>query len=166
MRCPAPGIAVTSRQVERRQDCTTQTMDNSENPLRRIFLDALEIQGVQERALFLSRACGSDSMLRREVEELLRANAEAGQFLPEQPATSAARGALLGAAEALSQSGALRRSSTAGPGFGPRNRRLSLVDSLLVLVAGEPGVTSSLRGTCSEHASCKVRLRHRVVFFQ
>src|SRR5437867_5983568 len=82
-------------------------MDNSESPAQRIFLEALEIQDVQERALYVSQACGSDLILHRDVQELLRANATAGQFLLEQPATDAARAALLGVAEALSPGGAI-----------------------------------------------------------
>ena len=37
-----------------------------------------------ERAVFLDKACGADSDLRREVEGLLRAHEQAGSFL-DQP---------------------------------------------------------------------------------
>jgi len=76
-------------------------MANSENPVQSIFLEALEIKDPKEREQFISQACGADLALCREVEELLRANATMGQFLPEQPAITAARAALVGVAEAL-----------------------------------------------------------------
>ena len=38
-----------------------------------------------ERPAFLAGACGSDATLRRQLEELLKAEAEAGDFLPEAP---------------------------------------------------------------------------------
>ena len=66
-----------------------------------ILLDAVEIADARERAAFLSKACGMDLALRQEVEELLQAEAEAGQFLPEQPGSSAAQAALADAAETL-----------------------------------------------------------------
>ncbi|HXJ56675.1 MAG TPA: serine/threonine-protein kinase [Verrucomicrobiae bacterium] len=66
-------------------------MANSEKPVQTIFLEALDIQDPNERAQFIAQACGGDSALRREVEELLRAHAAMGQFLPEQPATGAAQ---------------------------------------------------------------------------
>src|SRR5687768_8823468 len=39
----------------------------------------------EERAAFLAGACGADVELRRRVEELLRADADAGGFLPTDP---------------------------------------------------------------------------------
>jgi len=60
-------------------------MNNSDRPLRSIFADALEIDAAQQRAEFLSRACGTDTALRRDIEELLRAEAASGSFLPDQP---------------------------------------------------------------------------------
>ncbi|MCX6921980.1 MAG: serine/threonine-protein kinase, partial [Verrucomicrobia bacterium] len=66
-----------------------------------ILLEAVEIADAREQAVFLSRACGVDLALRREVEELLQAEAEAGQFLPDIPGTNAAHAALADAAEEL-----------------------------------------------------------------
>jgi serine/threonine protein kinase len=60
-------------------------MPEPSNQLRTIFVEALEIQDARERALFLARACGDNDTLRQEIEELLRAEAEVGHFLPDQP---------------------------------------------------------------------------------
>src|SRR3954452_1132274 len=48
--------------------------------LRAIFCEAAEMADT-ERAAYLATACGADDTLRREVEELLRANDTAGSFL-------------------------------------------------------------------------------------
>jgi hypothetical protein len=50
-----------------------------------LLLRALEIADPQERARFLAEACGVDLALRTEVEELIRAAADAGSFLPAKP---------------------------------------------------------------------------------
>src|SRR5438445_123113 len=76
-------------------------MNETHNSLRTIFVEALEIQDAQRRAAYLSQACGEDLALRREVEELIQANALTGPFLPEKSAASGARAALAGAAGAL-----------------------------------------------------------------
>src|SRR2546427_8474595 len=49
-----------------------------------LFDEALKLKP-EERTAFLARACGEDLALRRQLEELLQADAEAGAFLPEQP---------------------------------------------------------------------------------
>src|SRR5262245_36633254 len=49
-----------------------------------ILVAALEIRDPQARAEFLSDACGNDVALRHEVEELIAADAEAGNFLPDR----------------------------------------------------------------------------------
>jgi hypothetical protein len=69
-------------------------MDQPENPLRALFAEALETTDTAQRAAFLNRACGPDASLRREVEELLQAEADAGKFLPEQPTPTSSRSAL------------------------------------------------------------------------
>src|SRR2546428_10306796 len=76
-------------------------MNETHDSLRNIFVEALEIEDAQQRAAYLSQACGEDLALRREVEELIQAEAAAGKFLPDQPATNAARAAIVGASEAL-----------------------------------------------------------------
>jgi WD40 repeat protein/serine/threonine protein kinase len=81
-------------------------MSEQQNSLRTIFVEALEIEDVEQRAAFLAQACGADSALRREVEELIQAHAAAGKFLPEQPAVTGAREALLSTARALGPGGA------------------------------------------------------------
>ena len=55
-----------------------------------LLLRALEIVDPQERAGFLADACGADLALRMEVEDLIRAAADAGSFLPAKPVTGPA----------------------------------------------------------------------------
>src|SRR5262245_29181847 len=54
-----------------------------------IFLEALNKRSPGERAAFLDRACGGNAELRRGVELLLRAHANAGGFLADSPAQGA-----------------------------------------------------------------------------
>ena len=42
---------------------------------------ALEISGAAERRAYLDRACGSDAALRQDLESLLAAHEQAGEFL-------------------------------------------------------------------------------------
>src|SRR5256885_14960394 len=46
-----------------------------------LFTEATEIENPADRARFLDAACGNESELRRRVERLLQAHAEAGGFL-------------------------------------------------------------------------------------
>src|SRR5439155_24596697 len=55
-----------------------------------IFCDALELASAAERAAYLDRACGGDAGLRRRVERLLGAHAEADSFLAAGPSVPAA----------------------------------------------------------------------------
>src|SRR5262249_39092563 len=55
-----------------------------------VFCDALELAGAAERAAYLDRVCGDDADLRRRVERLLEAHAEADNFLAASPAVTAA----------------------------------------------------------------------------
>jgi serine/threonine-protein kinase len=55
-----------------------------------IFCDALELASPGERAAYLDRACGGDADLRRRVERLLEAHAEADGFLAAGPSVAAA----------------------------------------------------------------------------
>src|SRR5256884_1884612 len=82
-------------------------MNGPEKSLQTILTEALEIEDAQRRAVYLSQACGTDAALRREVEELIRAQAASGPFLPEQPAATGSRAALLELAEAMVSSGAI-----------------------------------------------------------
>src|SRR5438034_5808411 len=50
-----------------------------------IFLQAAEFASADQRQAFIASACGNDTSLRREVEELLRHQQELGSFL-ESPA--------------------------------------------------------------------------------
>ncbi len=60
-------------------------MNDPENRVMAIFAVALEIADARARKAFLGEACGGDQVLRKEVEELLQAEAHAGRFLPNQP---------------------------------------------------------------------------------
>ena len=46
-----------------------------------IFLAAIEIADLQERAAYLEQACGGDPALRKQVDSLLAAHERSGQFL-------------------------------------------------------------------------------------
>ena len=61
--------------------------------VKELFEAALE-QPVSARSQFLDRACGSDGVLRNEVESLLRSHDEAGSFL-ETPAVASAAESLI-----------------------------------------------------------------------
>ncbi len=54
-----------------------------------IFLKAIEIASPQERIAYLDEVCGGDASLREEVDELLAADEQAGDYL-EQPAVQQA----------------------------------------------------------------------------
>jgi WD40 repeat protein/serine/threonine protein kinase len=58
---------------------------NDHSPLEAIFFAALEAGSSQERAAYLDQACAGSPDLRRRVEKMLAAQAQAGSFL-EQPA--------------------------------------------------------------------------------
>src|SRR5262249_32169073 len=58
---------------------------NDPSPLEAVFFAALEKGSPQERAAYLDEACAGDPDLRRRVEKMLAAQAQAGSFL-EQPA--------------------------------------------------------------------------------
>jgi tetratricopeptide (TPR) repeat protein/serine/threonine protein kinase len=62
---------------------------NGPSPLEAVFFAALEKGSAQERAAYLAEACAGDEDLRRRVEKMLAAQAQAGSFL-EQPALSRA----------------------------------------------------------------------------
>ena len=55
-------------------------MDEAKRSLRTIFIEALEIDAAAERAAYLQQACGQDTALRRKLQELLDAHAQAGGF--------------------------------------------------------------------------------------
>src|ERR1041384_8116506 len=52
---------------------------------REIFEDALEIASPEERAAYVTEACGGDMVLWNRVQELLAANEEAHWLLPDDP---------------------------------------------------------------------------------
>src|SRR5690242_17962382 len=59
-------------------------MSAQHEKLEALFNEAVKLSP-SERSTFLSGACGSDAELRRQLEELLEAQATAGRFLPESP---------------------------------------------------------------------------------
>ena len=65
-------------------------MNEPETRVMAIFTEAMEIADAKAREVFLSKACCADEFLRKEVEELLQAEAQAGRFLPDRPAVSVA----------------------------------------------------------------------------
>ena len=68
----------------------------SASPEQAVFTEALQRATPEARAAYLDGACGTDALLRKRVEALLRAAERAGDFL-EQPPTglSADAGATL-----------------------------------------------------------------------
>jgi serine/threonine-protein kinase len=60
---------------------------NDNSPLEAIFFAALEKGSLQERAGFLDEACAGNPELRRRLEKMLAAQAEAGSFL-DRPAAA------------------------------------------------------------------------------
>ena len=92
-------------------------MDSADSPLRSIFADAMEIENVEQRAAFLDRVCGKDTALRRQIEELIAAESQAGQFLPMQPRASGAEAIPLETAATLAPDmGTLQVPVTEKPG--------------------------------------------------
>jgi serine/threonine protein kinase/Tfp pilus assembly protein PilF len=63
-------------------------VDRAKAELTDIFCDALELASPAERAGFLDRVCRDDPDLRRRVERLLDAHAEADSFLAARPAVA------------------------------------------------------------------------------
>ena len=80
--------------------------------VQELLLQASEIEDFAKRSAFLVKACGADSVLRREVEELLQAQAAAGRFLPDDPGDPSFRAALLG----LDPPGAFKNPFSENPG--------------------------------------------------
>ena len=88
-------------------------MDRAKAEADDIFCDALELACTAERAAYLDRACGEDADLRRRVERLLEADAQADRFLAAGPAVvpttidlmAEAAGTLIGTYKLLEQIG-------------------------------------------------------------
>jgi serine/threonine protein kinase/WD40 repeat protein len=60
-------------------------MNEPENRVIAIYAEAIEIVDPNTREEYLSKACGADQVLRNELDALLEAEAQSGQFLPEKP---------------------------------------------------------------------------------
>jgi serine/threonine protein kinase/Tfp pilus assembly protein PilF len=58
---------------------------------REVFLQALDLKDAAERARFLDRACADQPLVRAQVDQLLKAHEQVGQFL-EQPHPAAGAG--------------------------------------------------------------------------
>src|SRR6516165_9025773 len=65
-------------------------MAGPEPKLRELFSQAAEFQTAEEQAAYLDQACRGDAPLRAQLEELLRAQREAGSFLQEPSALPSA----------------------------------------------------------------------------
>ncbi|MFO1042371.1 MAG: protein kinase [Planctomycetaceae bacterium] len=71
-----------------------------------LFQAALEIESEEQRAAFLESACGTDSELRHQVQQLLRSHQQVGSFLEQPPAEYLAT--ILSDAFTPDQAGALK----------------------------------------------------------
>src|SRR5262249_40336877 len=60
-----------------------------ENRAKSIFLNAAEIPSAAGRHAYIAAQCGGNEAVRREVEELLRHHADAGDFLVSPPVATA-----------------------------------------------------------------------------
>jgi hypothetical protein len=60
-------------------------MNEEPKDIKSIFAEAIEKKSSKERAAFLDEACAGDGDLRSNVEDLLKAHSQAGDFL-EEPA--------------------------------------------------------------------------------
>jgi WD40 repeat protein len=60
-------------------------MERRPDDVKTIFAEAVEIAASRERAAYLDKACGADAALRAEVERLLEAHEQAGDFLEGPP---------------------------------------------------------------------------------
>ncbi len=66
--------------------------------VKELFLESLQKEDPADRAAFLREACGSDVVLHRQVEALLRKHDHAGSFLEQPAAASEPEGVLAAAA--------------------------------------------------------------------
>jgi hypothetical protein len=57
-------------------------MGKEPEDIKSIFFEALSKKDSDERAAYLDGACGKKSILRAEVESLLKSHEKAGDFLP------------------------------------------------------------------------------------
>ena len=77
-------------------------MSVEQDKLIQVFSEAVAQAGPEERERYLAEACGSDGELRRQVDSLLEAHAQSGDFLrrsvvsPGEPAAGEALGASVG----------------------------------------------------------------------
>src|SRR5436190_13623313 len=96
-------------------------MENGEHAARDILADALEIKEPEQRAVYLATACGADLALRKEIDELIQAEADASAFLPERP-SSEGQPVLLDIADALRPGAPACNFPTANPADKPRDQ--------------------------------------------
>lgn len=86
-------------------------MGTAEDRLSEIFAEALTKPSPEERERFLAAACGPDAALRRQVESLLEAHAQAGDYLRQNvltangPAAGEGPGSVIGRYKLLQQIG-------------------------------------------------------------
>ena len=114
---------------------------------RDIFLSAIDIPDPQARQAFLARACGDNAVLRRAVDGLLAAHAEAGSFMEPPPGGALAAGPVF--TSPLVGEVAAERSEAAGGGASrgvPPTRRAAAHPADLPHQGGgeEPELTAAL----------------------
>ncbi len=90
-------------------------MAESSNRQKDIFLKAIELSSPDDRAAFVAQSCGSDVVLRRQIEAMLHAHRVPDSFL-EKPA--AALGLTVDAADGIPKTNGLR-SESVGTRMGP-----------------------------------------------
>src|SRR5579864_3038013 len=66
-------------------------MNNDQDELNAIFSEALAKASAEERGRYLAQVCGADRELRRQLDSLISAQEEAGEFL-RQPVMTATAG--------------------------------------------------------------------------
>ena len=86
-------------------------MAADQDKLNEIFSEALARASPEARALYLAQACGADDALRRQVDSLLEAHVQSGEFLqgsvvqPKEPTFGEGPGSVIGRYKLLQQIG-------------------------------------------------------------
>src|SRR6267378_6960518 len=84
---PARRISSADRVLKWDKKARCHSMNESGPDVMAVFSEALERGSPEERAAYLTEACGADAVLRARVEDLLCAHQKAGNFLRGDPTT-------------------------------------------------------------------------------
>ena len=76
---------------EGEKDFSSPDMKHPPDSLQELFSLALNLPSHEDRSAFLRKACGADTELRNELEQLLRFNDRAGKFMAGAPKTDQPR---------------------------------------------------------------------------